>query len=90
MPPFAPKSPRQISFNEDDSLVLVRCLIHVKIPIDYPLSSLQGRYCILKDEETNTIFVGMKPGDIGVVAGIYYMDVLKGKVRILGKYLSSY
>ena len=44
----------------------------------------------LKDEETNTIFVGMKPGDIGIVAGIYYVDVLKGKVRILGYYLSSY
>ena len=90
MPPFAPKSPKQISFNEGDSPVLVRCLIHVKAPINYPASSLQGRYSILKDEETNTIFVGMKPGDIGIVAGIYYVDVLKGKVRILGYYLSSY
>ena len=51
------------------------------------MSSLRSRSCILKDDDTNTIFVGLHPGDFAVVAGTYYFDVIKGAVEVYGIFL---
>lgn len=48
------------------------------------MSSLKSRSCVLKDDDTNTIFVGMFPGDSAIVAGTYYFDVIKGRVEVYG------
>lgn len=48
------------------------------------MSSLKSRSCVLKDYDTNTIFVGLSPGDFAIVAGIYYLDVIKGSVEVYG------
>lgn len=48
------------------------------------MSLLQSRSCVLKDNDTNTLFVGMCPGDYAIVAGTYYFDVIKGVVEVYG------